>query len=529
MRKVFLKAVSLLMVSVMLVGCGTGSKQTTQTDGSGDSTKAEGSGKTEEITVMVWDRGSAAPGTTNEENALTKYIQEEVLKACNVKVNFMATPRTGSDDKVNVMMAGGTAPDVILSYSQTLFGDYATKGGLADLTDAMAEYGSNIQKEMGDLQTVGQVEGKQYAIMSKRNVQLTKHIGYIRKDWLDQLGLEVPKTKEELITCLRAFKEENPGNVKNVVPWAMGGNQDTEKYYLNFVSSYVGEQTPENQYVYSKNFKCLDEGALEGFKVMNELYNEGLITKDFAVDTNDELYIQDLCAGNAGFVVDDNTRPFGWIQTLVGNIPTAKLEAVNCFETSDGSYINPADPLFGMYIMVPKTSENKTAAVMKYLNWLADPNNGVNVAFSPDHKTNEENVPISLTEDELKAAGYPLNLTDYCIANQYFPYNDVKEGVVSSWTMTYPTLEQEFFNTAYDALKEGLYVDPTMPVVLDSESKYFNNLENMLIAYAYKLICCKPAEFDAVQKAEYKKLEEAGLNKILEERQSYYQENLAGK
>ena len=47
----------------------------------------------EEITVMIWDRGDAAPGTTIEDNALTTSIQEQVLAATNVKVNYQAVSR----------------------------------------------------------------------------------------------------------------------------------------------------------------------------------------------------------------------------------------------------------------------------------------------------------------------------------------------------------------------------------------------------------------------------------------------------
>lgn len=54
------------------------------------------------INVMVWDRGNAAPGTTTEDNNLTKWIQEQVKELYNINVEYTAVPRSESDDKVNI-------------------------------------------------------------------------------------------------------------------------------------------------------------------------------------------------------------------------------------------------------------------------------------------------------------------------------------------------------------------------------------------------------------------------------------------
>ncbi|OYO42399.1 hypothetical protein CG709_21140, partial [Lachnotalea glycerini] len=150
-RKSLLKCTGFLLTAVltasMLTACGsnTDSGSTTATDNGTTASNDTDNGETQEINVMIWDRGSSAPGTSNEENEMTKWIQEQVLEACNVKVNFVAVPRSGSDDKLNVMMAGGNAPDIVFSYNQSIFSNFASNGGLADLTDAYAKYGTDIQ------------------------------------------------------------------------------------------------------------------------------------------------------------------------------------------------------------------------------------------------------------------------------------------------------------------------------------------------------------------------------------------------
>ncbi len=65
------------------------------------------------IRVMLWDRGNAAPNTTTENNALTQWIQEQMKDLYNIKVEYVSVPRSGSDDSLNIMMTGGTAPDIV--------------------------------------------------------------------------------------------------------------------------------------------------------------------------------------------------------------------------------------------------------------------------------------------------------------------------------------------------------------------------------------------------------------------------------
>ena len=98
------------------------------------------------------------------------------------------------------------APDIIFfSYDQNVFLNYANLGGLADLTDAYENIGTTIQEQSGDIQNMGLYDGSQYAILSKRGTENPRHTAYIRKDILDEMGLEVPTTKQELIDDLYAI------------------------------------------------------------------------------------------------------------------------------------------------------------------------------------------------------------------------------------------------------------------------------------------------------------------------------------
>lgn len=538
MKKKLVGSVCLLLASALFAGCGGSASSTKPAATTGDAKPSTGSEtKTSEapleLNVMIWDRGDAAPNTTAENNTTSKFIQESVLADCNVKINFVPVPRSGSDDKVNVMMAGGNAPDVVFSYSRNLFGDYAKKGGLTDLSSYIDQFGPKLKETLGEtILSVGVIDGKQFAIPAKRDYQQIKHVGYIRKDWVDALGKELPTNKQELMDILYEFKAKDPGQVGDkLVPWAMGGNQDTEKYFLNFVGSYVDISAEKDQYTYSGNLKAIHPSAKEGFKIMNKLYNDGIITKDFAVDTNDDVYKQDLVNGYAGFILEDEGRPLdkGWIESLIQNVPDANLVPVNILESPNGEVITPANAVYGMYIMVPSVSEKKAEAAVKYLNWLADTSNSMKVRYTPDYKTDDKGVPVTLSRAELDKIGYAGTPNDFTILTQYWDYSSNKDAVVSVLNTNYPYLTPEYLSNYYDVLTSHIYNEPVIQDILQSETKYLSNINKLVIELAYTTISAPSANFDAAYDTQYKKLIEAGLQEVLDERAAYYDANVAKK
>jgi putative aldouronate transport system substrate-binding protein len=515
------KLISMLLLSAVTVSTFAGCSKGTST-----APKTGDKGTPEEINVMVWDRGEQfQSGMSVTNNNLTKYIQESVLKEKNVKVNFVAVPRSGSDDKVVAMMAGGNAPDVILTYSRDVFGNFATQGGLTDLTALLASDGQNIVKNLGkEVEDVGVLDGKQFAVMARRGVQVSRHVGYIRKDWLDALGLPVPKTNDELIKTLYAFKEKDPGKLgaKNI-PWAMGGTTGSEKYYLSFINSYSTKPYEgENLWIYQENQAALNPQAKEGFAVLNKLYNDGIISKDFAVDTKDDKYKADISNGNVGFILEDSNRPFDWFKAAQKAVPTAQYVVINAFTGVNNEYKNPAEPAYGTYVMVPKKSEAKAKAAMKYLDWMADPNNAANVNFTPGYKTDANGVPVNLTNEEKLAKGYPYTTDDLNIVNKHFTYTDDEVKIAASYNDSMKYGDLEYTKNYVKGIRNGMIVYPVQQKILANSSKYGKAVQDAAIQFSYKTISAPANQFEAVYTSEYQKVVQAGFDKILAEKKDYY-------
>ena len=479
--------------------------------------------ETTTLKVMLWDRGDAPAGGTVENSKMTTYINEQIADL-GIQVEFVSTPRSGSDDKLVTWMGGSSAPDIIFTYGQSTFLNFATQGGLVDLAPSIAKLGpdNNIEKYVGDVMNMGNIDGKQYALLSKRGAANPRHTAYIRKDWLDELGLKMPTTKEELIDVLYKFKEAKP----DCIPWAMNGRTDTEKTYLNFVGSYVDFADEKDQYTYSEGYIVMHDGALEGIKTLNKLYNDGIIGQDFATDTTEDLFKAAVSSGKVGFVLDDNTRIFDYMEALNcenGVQVRTTFVPVTCFTKADGEIRNPFEYAYGMYIMVPWTSADKADAAMVYLNWLADPKNAENVAYAPEHTVDETTgVPVPFTGDELSAMGYKTTLDDFNILNKHFLFTETREGVIAGYQGKNIFETHDWFANLYDTLQVGFFRYPTMPMAPEAEAQKGDIVKADMITYVYRLISCPTDQFDSLEAELRANLVNAGLNEILEARAAYY-------
>lgn len=540
------KSLAVLMAAAMtagLAGCGgsgdsssstpSDSSSSSSTEAADDTQAADSSeagdetaaaddlfGEEVDIRVMVWDRGNAAPGTTTEDNTLTQWIKDQVKEKFNINVTYVSVPRSGSDDTLNIMMTGGQAPDIVFTYDQALYYNYASSGALTDLTDAYAKYGADIADYCAEAQPIGEVDGKRFAVMKQRGTASARHTAYIRQDWLDELNMEMPTTKEELGEYLYAVKEAGLGT-----PWGMSGRGDTEKMYLNFVGSYVPLEDERKAYIYNEAYMAVAPEAKEGLKVLNQWYNDGLITQEFPTDTAEDAFMAAVSNGEVGFVLDDTTHIWNPAEILNNAVGHETFVPVMPFELPDGSYRTPFEFRHAMYVMVPAASSDKAEACMKYLNWMADPAVAVNIRYTPDHETDERGVALDLAEDVRNEKGYPGTPDDLSIMNLNFDWvNDydlmsevMYDNRASDWISS-----ADWFKNYYAVCNTGKYIFPSYGYISEDEQTYGADVKTRMINFVYTCICCPADQFESTYESGYKELENAGLKKILDARAAYY-------
>ncbi|MDR1061420.1 MAG: extracellular solute-binding protein [Clostridiales bacterium] len=239
------------------------------------------------------------------------WYYDELEKETNIHIEWEQVKNADWETKINLMFASGDYPDVILRGGTVDLEEYGVSQGilipLDDYLEAnMPNYWSRLFMN-GANESLPSSDGKTYQI-GNLIAQNVNHEGndYINKAWLDKLGLEIPKTVDELTEVLRAFKTGDPnGNgVADEIPMS-GGDlvNNTQGVYTHFAKFGV----PLHEYLYAtvdENDKVRFYGDYPGFRAacewLNLLYREGLLDPE-SITQDSNVWATKVNAGNVGF------------------------------------------------------------------------------------------------------------------------------------------------------------------------------------------------------------------------------------
>lgn len=262
--------------------------------------------------------------------------------------------------KLELAYASDTVPDTFDLNGETL-GNYAAQGAIADLTDLVHESGlyDKVDKNLWDALTVN---GKIYGVPRETPSAI---VTYVRKDWLDRLGMEVPTTYDQFIEMLTRFKNEIP---ECTAPYTAPGLKSTQalpEFYQGATADYV---KVDGQWVDG----MAQDNMLTALQNLQDAYTAGLIDQEAITNTTsscrDEWY-----AGTVGCF------PYWgglWGQTLTErlqqNVPDAEVIALPPIEGATYLYSAPS-----VQVISSKLSDEQVASVFKYfIEYMHDGDEG---------------------------------------------------------------------------------------------------------------------------------------------------------
>lgn len=234
-------------------------------------------------------------------------------------------------ERVDLAFASGDLPDIFEAVEKHV--TYAVNNALWDATDAW--YNSPIIQgaDVNAADTI-KVNGRLFSIPTTHG---NGCITYIRKDWLDKLGLSVPKTFDEFYAMLEAFRDRDPDGdgQKNTIPFISAGV--TESHYLR--EFYQGLDVKADFFVKDGRIVegMYDEQLKTGVTRLARAYKEGLVDKEVVTNTTsaarDKFYtgkvgVFTYWAGNWNRDLENNLRK---------NVPAA--------------VVDPMPPLQGTYLI----------------------------------------------------------------------------------------------------------------------------------------------------------------------------------
>ena len=228
-------------------------------------------------------------GETLENN---RYVAA-AEKALNIKIKYLWLKNDadkGYEKQLRLAITAGEIPDMFIVTNQNDLVQLAESGLIMPVDDVVDKYFTTWDKEIqssdgGKLYEMAMYDGQCYGIPC--NISDTDTFSYIwlRKDWMEKLNLEAPKTMDDLRNIMLAFKEAKLGGSENTYGMVI----DKDLYYSTR-GLFAGFGAYPVFWVEDENGGLVWGGTQENVKkaltYLNGLYNDGLLDKEFITQSN---------------------------------------------------------------------------------------------------------------------------------------------------------------------------------------------------------------------------------------------------
>ncbi|MGG1638020.1 ABC transporter substrate-binding protein [Paenibacillus sp. FSL K6-3182] len=343
MKKSIFTRIALLLAIVLMFGgiataCSSGkSEQPANNAATGNGAKenaGKGDKSAEPVKLKLWhplNPNAQAVVQSLSDVAMVK----EWEKKTNVKFDFEHPTGTGADaqQQFGVMVASNVLPDLIVWNMSNFQGGPAKlfqDGTIIKLNDLIDQHAPNLKKILEEYPLIAkQIKADNGDIYVFPNLKVGDHGKYktfsgqmIRKDWLDELGLQLPETIDEWEIVLKTIKEK-----KGVIPYTSEKDMLLgSKSSMDFIGAYgIGKD-------FYLNGDKIQYGPLQpAFKDylarMQKWYKEGLIDPDYASNDNKAKEAK-ITSGKAAATFGYIGGSMGaWLPSLQQADPKAMLSA----------------------------------------------------------------------------------------------------------------------------------------------------------------------------------------------------------
>ena len=315
------KVIALLLTGCLLAlaGCGNSSQNTqapeVETDSS-EPVQEETAGEeapadpAEAIVIQaarpVPDDVSFPEGDSLEDNIWTRLYQSDL----GVELNYIWTsPVSQYDQKLNISITSGDLPD-IFQVNATQLKQLADDGQLMDLTQVYEQTASAYTKDVmnqdgGNALLSATFDGKLMAVPKMSSGLGNSNVLWIRTDWLDALGMDAPKTMDDVLALARAFTSQDPdGNGQNDT-YGLALNKDLWGMFASLEGFFNGFGAYPNMWVETADGTLASGNIQPAMKdalvSLQALYQDGCIDPEFGVKDGFKVS-EDVSRGKIGMM-----------------------------------------------------------------------------------------------------------------------------------------------------------------------------------------------------------------------------------
>jgi putative aldouronate transport system substrate-binding protein len=403
LKKLGVLSVAVSLAFTLIVGC---SGQTESPAPSASSSQDPGI-TNEIVDIEVWRENNGYLPTTKGSKLYEFYKEKLGVGIIHPYVEWNGG--TTYINQLNLKIAANEMPDLFQPYLG-IESSLATNGAIADLTDLLPKHMPNVWKavpqEVWDIVRANDPTGLGRIYYIPGVLDYGRYAGMIRKDWLDNLGLSMPKTQEEYVKVLEAFRDKDPnGNgQKDEVP--TGGREQAR--WMDHLFAIYGvamfEGMPDwDIYNGQLTYSAVTPNMKAALEFLSKLYKDGLLDQETLLNTKAkwDAKVEGNKAGNyfhwAETVSDrlENMNKNTGVKAQYSVLPILEVPGYKGFYT--WKRLTPP-----AWVIKNNKDEKKLMASMKVLNTIYDKKiwNELYLGVEGMHYTMKDGKAIRLADDK---------------------------------------------------------------------------------------------------------------------------------
>lgn len=472
---------AVLSVGMLFTGCG---QNATEIQPSVEAAEGPLGAYTDTLMCKLGRATTADPklpeGQTYEDNAYIRYLKDKLN--IGIKDEFEANG-DDYDRQVSMAIASGELPDMMQVGSKDFLDELVENDLVEDLTDVYDKYASDFIKGCYDSYDGRSLDTATYdgrlMALPATNGDSAPSTAYIRKDWLDKLGLAVDAdgdkciTLDELKLIAKTFMDQDPGGSKNPVGIAFVPNLTADDYAN---STFTVNGILSTFKAFPKNWLQDDSGNVyygstapemkAALAEMAEWFQEGILDPQFGTRTWDDITAL-LSNGQTGIAFGPWHIPDWVLNSVRGMNKEATFAAYAVVD--DAGKVNATHSNASLGYMVVRKGFSNPEALVKMVNLYFD-------EMSNNANLKEEYPEVSAYLDMgVDGTARPFSMGVYSETSLLDDYADIRKCVMGEIEPGDIKLAANA-NTA-ESIKKYL-ADPENSEVADW-SKYVSRMEGI--------------------------------------------------
>lgn len=488
-RKVLKKMVAFASVAAILAGgtgCGAASSSTesqaVETNAETVSAEKKDTWLTDEMVTITYARPESSLQPYNPDCATVQWIRE------NLNIDLQVSTYADYETKMNTLLAANQLPDIFSMWGNP--SDVINTGCLLELTDLIEQYCPNVQQDYENIPELSRykMNGGIYTLAQIRRDENWEQgsVPCIRTDLLEEQGLEVPETWDELYDVLEKLAAAYPDSVAY-------GTRGDDRLLFNYMSPIKGLGGEYGLYQDEDgvwHMGCLEESYKEALQYINKMYVNGILDNEYLI-TSDDDWKSGLATGKYLFYYDNPVFLDTLNATLRETDPDAKLEPIMFLANEEGVTLNYGHPDNYYNVWGINADTENAEVLMKFIDWMYSEEGGYLMNYGvegvhwemvdgkPQFKQEIVDEYKSRTGDPTYEAGSEIGIGDLFMAMSWYSNYDAqfKETTEESWT-------RENIHKVYEDHMDYVIQQPIEPPYTAEESARITEINQSYMDYS---------------------------------------------